>query len=101
MRSTSGVRRPERIVLMCLGAVLAEVLLAFTAFHGIAIVTVSRIWLVTSVICTIAGVVGVFRNRRRLAPKICGFGVVVGVVGLVPTVFLEVQIRTSDVYFTL
>jgi hypothetical protein len=101
MRSTSGVRRPERIVLMCLGAVLAEVLLAFTAVHGIAIVTVSRIWLVTSVICTIAGVVGVFRNRGRLAPQICGFGVVVGVVGLVPTVFLEVQIRTSEVYFTL
>ena len=101
MRSIERVLWLERIVLVCLGGALVEVLLAFTAGQGIAILTVSRFGLATSLVCTVAGLVGVLQKPRTIGTSICGLGVVAGLAVLAATIFLEVAVRTSGVYFPL
>jgi hypothetical protein len=103
LRSVQWGLWPERVVLVCLGAVLVEVLLTFTftAAQSLAILTLSRFGLATSLVCTVAGLIGVFQKPRTIGTAICGLGAVAGLVGLVLTALLEVLVRTSEIYFPL
>jgi hypothetical protein len=103
MRSIEWGPWPERIVLVCLGAVVAEVLLAFTltAAESIVILTLSRFGLATSLVCTVAGLIGVLQRPKTIGIGICVLGAVAGLAGLALTAFLEVLVRTSEVYFPL
>jgi hypothetical protein len=103
MRSIAWGLWPERTVLVCLGALLVEMLLSFTlvASQSVAILTLSRFGLATSLVCTVAGLIGVVQKPKTIGTAICGLGALAGVVGLVLTALLEILVRTYDVYFAL
>jgi hypothetical protein len=85
---------PERIVLACLGGFVVAILVEITASHTIAGLTLSRIVLATSLVCVVAGLVGVFQKPRTTGAGICRLGVLAGLTGLVITSLIEVTVRT-------
>jgi hypothetical protein len=94
---------PERIVLVCLGAMLVEALLPFTlrAGQSIVILTLIRCGLATSLVCAVAGLIGAFQKPRTTSTRICALGAVTGLVGLSLTVFMEILALSSRLYFPL
>ena len=74
-------------MLICIAAGILEFVLFRATAHTAAIFTVTQIGVGTSVVCTLAGFIGLRQKSRTVATVICGLGLVIGILGILASVF--------------
>ena len=86
------------MVLFCIAAGIIEFVVLRA--HTTAAFTVVDVAVLTSVVCTVAGFVGLIQKPRTVSTAICGLGLVVGILGIVLSVFaLLIGIAFTSVSF--
>jgi beta-lactamase regulating signal transducer with metallopeptidase domain len=81
------LRWPAIVVLICIVAGILEFVLFRATAHTAAIFTVTQIAVGTSVVCTVAGFIGLRQKPKTVATVICGLGLVIGILGILVSVF--------------
>ena len=78
------MRWPAKVVLVCFAAGVVEFWLGYqtTAY-------ITWGWMVTSAVCIVASVIGLFQKPRTVWTALCGLGVVVGIIGFAIGFYIE------------
>src|ERR1700694_5506798 len=87
IQSTRRLRWPAIVVLICFVAGTIEFVLFRATAHTVAIFTVTQICCGPSMGWTIARFIGLRQKPRTVATVICGLGLVIGIVGILVSVF--------------